>query len=376
MTPDTNAGKSGHLIPRALRAAGTWLLVALITIGLLEVVLRVFNQLPVHRNPLSGFHVAHEILGWTGKPHYKGRFRRVDFDQVVEHDEWGFRKAAATDMAPLTDATRIAFLGDSFTWGWGVPSGAVFTDLVQEDLGRAFRVRNFGVNAYGTSQQRLLLEEHVKDFAPHLVVVMFFFNDLRDNLDDKDGRRPQFELREGTLVARNIPVRSLAVSSWRLLAQESAALSALRFAYGTLTSTPSDRDEVRQEYARKSRLPDEAWALFEAILVDMKRVCHDASPACQLRLALIPHREDVLAYGQGERSQISSRTEAVCNSVGLPFLDLTPGLYRAWQDAEDRGPDAVPVYFPYDGHWDVTGHRTAARLMADAWDWPGRPAVR
>jgi hypothetical protein len=64
-----------------------------VTIALLELVLRAFDQLPVRKNPLSGFQKADSTLGWIGKPDYRGCFRSAEFDALVEHDDLGFRLA-------------------------------------------------------------------------------------------------------------------------------------------------------------------------------------------------------------------------------------------------------------------------------------------
>ena len=45
---------------------------------------------------------------------------------------------------------RVAVLGDSFTWGFGVPYGERFTEIV-EARDRKINVLNFGVEAFRRS---------------------------------------------------------------------------------------------------------------------------------------------------------------------------------------------------------------------------------
>ena len=45
------------------------------------------------------------------------------------------------------DEFRVAFLGDSFTWGVGTPYGERFTEIV-ESLNPKINALNFGVTGY------------------------------------------------------------------------------------------------------------------------------------------------------------------------------------------------------------------------------------
>ena len=55
----------------------------------------------------------------------------------------------------------IIFLGGSFTQGWAVNDEETFSYLFQKKLAD-FRVKNYGVNAYGSFQSLLMLEEILK----------------------------------------------------------------------------------------------------------------------------------------------------------------------------------------------------------------------
>ena len=73
-----------------------------------------------------------------------------------------------------------------------------------------------------------MLENLVVLFNPDIVVVMFFANDLEENHNDKEGRRPWFELVNGELVARNQPVTGEVANWWRIANRHSVALSTVR----------------------------------------------------------------------------------------------------------------------------------------------------
>ena len=111
---------------------------ALVLMGVLlaglgtEVTLRVTDAVPEVESPLSGSHQSDAYLGWSGKPNLRLRFRRPEFDALVEHDAEGWRQPKPP--RPAVPTSRILVLGDSFTWGWGVSQGQVFTDLLQAAL--------------------------------------------------------------------------------------------------------------------------------------------------------------------------------------------------------------------------------------------------
>ena len=356
------------------RSLGSVLVILLITLGLLEIVLRVFSGIPVHRNPLSGFHASHPDLGWIGEPDYRGRFASLDFDVMIEHDHNGFRLPAEPVGDFESGATGIAFLGDSYTWGWGVQSGEVFTDILSADLGKVFRIGNFGINAYSTGQQRIMMDHYLQEFAPDVVIVMFFSNDLTENSDPKKQRRPWFELQDGLLVPRNQPVERQISGWWKNFARHSLAISTLRYNYHILTraSAPAPADENSPDNEQgdggSPEYPESAWRLLEALLVDMRKTCSGMKPACELKLAYIPRRHEVKRFGVDGESVMAGRTRQLCMGLAIPFIDLTPGLYVSWQTADSPAPDVTPLYLQRDGHWDANGHRAVAGILADSWD--------
>ena len=78
---------------------------------------------------------------------------------------------------------RIAFLGDSFTFGcWAKDIDHTFVGAFARRVDRdRFEVLNFGVGGYGLDDMELQLREQVIAFSPDFVLLMVFTgNDFRD----------------------------------------------------------------------------------------------------------------------------------------------------------------------------------------------------
>ena len=77
---------------------------------------------------------------------------------------------------------RIACIGDSHTFGYGVEDDRTWPAFLQQELERErprdrVEVLNCGVNGYDTMQEVLWLEKRVLAFEPDLVLLQYYVND-------------------------------------------------------------------------------------------------------------------------------------------------------------------------------------------------------
>lgn len=97
----------------------------------------------------------------------------------------GLRESTLPDDG---DGPRVLVLGDSSVYGWDLPDGAHYADLLEEEL--QVQVINLGVPGYSTEQSLRLLERVGWDYQPDVVVVHNIFSDSTvDHFQDRDAMR-------------------------------------------------------------------------------------------------------------------------------------------------------------------------------------------
>lgn len=96
---------------------------------------------------------------------------------TITHD--GLR---ATPARPAGAVPRVLFLGDSYTFGWGVADGAAFPAQVGRILaetGTPIEALNAGVPGFNTTQAHAWLTAHGAPLLPDALVLGYVMNDAR-----------------------------------------------------------------------------------------------------------------------------------------------------------------------------------------------------
>jgi len=335
-----------------------WKRVALLAVTLslcmtlAEVGLRVVSPVRSFVNPMTSFHRPDPLVGWLGLPHLDARFRQIDFDVRVRHGAGGFRLREGT-VTPSSQSQVIAFLGDSFTWGWGVTGGRHFTDIVQERLGAGFDIRNLGVNNFSTVQEWLLLQREMSNgLHPRCIVVMIFNNDYQDNVDP-DARRPRVILDAPDTPPRFAPATEPALKPWRQWAKKSALFSMVAYLVDLEKNKRRAKRLAESTYSEGHLSKDSRRAMRWA-LDRIRETC--ASEGGSLACAYVASFEEVRADSEGGARTVS---RDLCAELGIPFLDLTPGLRRRGGTAPEK------LYFEHDMHWSDEGNAVVGEVLTD-----------
>lgn len=120
-------------------------------------------------------------LAWTLDPYLLWRNRPGQTNARGTINAQGFR-GPEWSLARAGERRRVIVLGGSVAYGWGVPADA---ETIPARLERALRsggveaeVWNAGVIAYASTQELILLETELLQYAPDALVLLDGWNDL------------------------------------------------------------------------------------------------------------------------------------------------------------------------------------------------------
>jgi lysophospholipase L1-like esterase len=348
----TNAARRGRsFLPNPLLVLGTTILL----VPFAEIVVRLVRpQTLPSQEFLRGFvlkdmYVPDDRAGYRLAPGFSGRIERNGVVTEFATSSLGLR---AAELGPK-DGTRILALGDSFTWGWGVPQGEEWISVtgrkLNEALGRdAVETVNGGVNGYGTENALALLERIGPEVSPDLVLLGFFANDYTDNFF---GAKGIYTVRDGYLFDHF----SHAYFEENFLARESHLYRLLHAAWETfrvnhLGGLPGAR-ALRQFSAAEF---EEGRVRSEELILRMREECARLGA----RFAVVWLPADVYALRGTRPEDILLRVELQerVAAAGIPSLDLLSVVARE--------PRIGGLYLPNDGHFSSRGNAVAGRAVA------------
>jgi hypothetical protein len=141
----------------------------LVTLFLAEAGLRRFywEHFFMYQDEKSLLYRYDEVLGWFPIPNARERFLASRVFSVTNNSE-GFR---APEHVP-SNKPGIAFIGDSFVWGYDAEAEERFTDKLQTKRPE-WSVYNLGVSGYGTDQEYLLLQRFFDKYKPRVVFLLY-----------------------------------------------------------------------------------------------------------------------------------------------------------------------------------------------------------
>jgi len=295
-------------------------------------------------------------LGWRGVPDGAARITTHNNQFGVLHNPSGFRDLAhedSTDRRP-----GIAFLGDSFTWGYEVEWEEMFVNILRERLPQ-YEIYNLAHNGYGTDQSLLTYRYWRTHGDTRLVVLVFTENDVDDNNAARRyfKNKPKFEMLYGQVVLAGVPVEredawdaaqrseddTETRPSWiRDVAFCSHLLHDMYYRLRGLCGsgeTPSPADEA----------PD--LQLTSALLRELNREVQGRG--AELLIVFVPSKSEI--YELTDTEPYQRAIARLCREHGIGFLDLAPAFHDTW----------LRTYYRLDMHWNPRGHRVAAAVIAE-----------
>jgi hypothetical protein len=233
----------------------------------------------------------------------------------VRTNAFGFRSPEMSEKAD-PGVARIAFVGDSTTFGWGVAEEDTFAHQVVAALsaaGRKVDGFNLGVGNYNTAQELALFRDAGARMKPDIIVLSYFINDAE-------------------------PMPHYATTDW--LDEHSAAWVVLRYRLDSLARQFGQSPDWKHYY-RNLYEPDSAgWAATQKALSGFSEAARDLD--ARLVVFHIPELRELKPYPFDD---VTAKVRNAVESRGVTFIDLLPSVEgedpaSLWVTVPDPHPNA------------------------------------
>ena len=308
---------------------------------------------------------------WRYRPDIHLAYRAPEFEMQIRTNDAGLRQGPIPPAA--AGVTTVLFIGDSFTFGWGVSEGQRYSEVLarlvaEHRPGTRLRIVNAGYWMFTFDQQLVLMKEMIRLYQPDIVVQGFYWMHVRSLFNHR-----QIRASDGSLQAVEDP--KIKVSDRGVLKFRSDWLERPPFgsqlvalvARAILNRDLNEKAGLWVDYMRPGSTQDAAlWALTGEIVTETIRTLRTAGIA--YLPFLVP--ASVEATGVGWEN-VGWKAVAAPTGVdpALPAARLAAMFTKndttiAPLAAAMRERAAAGLYFPQDGHWTAEGHAMAAEILA------------
>ena len=297
------------------------------------------------------------LFGWINKKDISG----TDGNIYVHQNNYGLKMH--DDIKLFKDKKRVAFIGDSFIWGYGVGTGDTVT-YYMEQLSD-YEVLNFGVSGYGTGQYYLLLKNEVINFDPDIIIVGASFNDFENagNNAQYGYSKPMYKLENGELILTNVPVdKSLTTVNDTIFIEfvkNNKILKRFRNAYLNSLGYNSEipalnmiKKEYTSEYEYYHGLNKALYCRISEFASNYSIPLYVVNIPSEESLNLKKHKNsiDINLYDPRKPSEIYKEFAQECD---FELIDL----YEELESFEHKE-------LVYDGHWTIDGNKYVALFIS------------
>lgn len=272
-------------------------------------------------------------FGKTHKTNFSGTRVGPDFKMDFNLNSDGFRGPELEQ----TVSNTILFLGDSFTFGYGVNDSEAFPALVQTELGEDVQVINAGMGNNANGRWIRFLKKRAYEYDPKYVVLQIHYNDYWGNfMEGFYSVSSADELLE-KLPPPKSKARKLQSMIDRLRIFDNSYLMGfamqVAFPVGALES-----ESAKDNYlVKKDRQNELLLRLFNETL----ELCDQQG------------REVIALLLVGVDGQRYDDLHAITKARDIPIIQVP--------DKKQR-PD---LYFEIDGHWNAAGHQVASEKLLE-----------
>lgn len=343
-------GGARPLVRRGLVAAGA----SYGTLVAVELLLGPFAPPAATRNPLAGLRgmtIEDPAVGYRLAPSWHGEYD----DGVVRAEYRTNARGDRDDDAPRATARRrVLLLGDSFTFGQGLPREHTIEARIELASAGDVDAYNLGVPGYSTVHVLRRFEQSAW-WRGHDVVYLFFADDVHPGQHALDYMRvvDGYVVRRRRADGREHSQAELAERLRHALAAEPQGLGARLGARLGLERLRGRLASAWDSELRRTSLPSDALdlRLVEQSVEHVEAMARLAAErGARFHVVIIP------AKGELAERAFSRGTEAFIAAARAAGLELDEGLLAALE------PDD---YFPHDGHFAASGGEVAATRVLD-----------
>jgi hypothetical protein len=371
----------------ALRSWRTWLAIPLLSIvfalvlgeGLLRIYYHLvpptnYHLIPPSESMLHIFLPSDKGTFYTVKPNYRQKFIRDDFNIAVRTNNIGLREDSDYHGEPVD----IGFIGDSFTFGWGVEAGERYSDVVRAAF-PGKRVLSYSYpNGHAPINYLAFLQDHPEMMPRILVLGLFPFNDLAEETADaiveinpdsgkimRVGSKTTAVDDRGFIYIKNQPLPD--TMSWQGLMRRTAIGRTINVARQTpaINAKPAAKPKTLKPLDEGQF--DETAQLALDYVKALDKMTRDNGST--LLVFYIPFANWAGNYQfcqyAAETCERMQHTNSLGDALtswttqyGIPFIDPTM-QFRKREAAGQR------LYFEFDAHWTPAGHAAAGKLITE-----------
>lgn len=314
-------------------------IVIAIPLWLVSFLLRRCYLIAVKSQPWEAIIDFNKYIGWEPKPNLDVYCSFAPGSFHVKTDPHGWR-----GKEDLTRCQALV-LGDSFAFGFGIDDANAFFSITDSGL----RIKAIGAPGYNMVQEVIWLEKISAQLRGKLVIWFICLgNDLPDNLQpNMQNYRTPFVRRINSTGDWQIVTEHVRPEAWH---------------YNVEHNFRSTRDARAVGTFSNSFLSSRAYSACEFLIGRAKEVCTHSG----VRLAIVsipsmaqldPDAWNRWASKIGDPQLLDAalpdrRLQEICQKLDLPFI---------------AGRDHLKYsdYIHEDGHWNKSGHKQVAKLLAN-----------
>ncbi len=261
----------------------------------------------------------------------------LEYDPNNRHINNAGHRGKDIQLEKPANVFRIAVLGDSIAYGYGVPLKDTFTTLLQQQLNETgyaqkIEVLNFAVSGYGTEAELELYKTKVQHYQPDLVLLTYTLNDPIP---------PQF-------LYKSVGSARKKAKTFQKIASQSQFLGWLVNTWNRATKQFRVKANYKTFYNS-----EELWSAVQTSVAELKQLTDEQNT--QLAAVIFPL---LLPYDDYPMMQYHEMVAAEFDKHQIPHLDLF-STYSQYGASELKHNDEDTT------HPNALGHQLATDAMAE-----------